>query len=118
MNELKIISVNVRGLNTYEKRVKIYDWLSDSKLDIAILQETHYVERNITKFDARWFGKSIHSFSDSSFSRGVSILLRKDLDIEIVNSHSSIDGRKLLFNLKFDNNLFTIVNIRGWIKKF
>ena len=111
MNELIIITVNVRGLNTYEKRVKIYDWLNDSKIDIAILQETHYVERNITKYDARWFGKSIHSFSDSSFSRGVSILLRTD--IEIVNSHSSIDGRKLLLNLKFDNNIFTIVNINA-----
>ena len=66
MDELKIISVNVIGLNTYEKRVKIYDWLNDSKIDIAILQETHYVERNITKYDARWFGKSIHSFADEN----------------------------------------------------
>ena len=53
MNELNIISVNVRGLNTYERRVKIYDWLNDSKIDIAILQETHYVERNIIQI---WTG--------------------------------------------------------------
>ena len=53
----------------------------------------------------------MHSFSDSTFSRGVSVLIRKDLDIEILNSHSSVDGRKLLLNVKFDNNICTIVNI-------
>ena len=111
MDDLKIISVNVRGLNTYEKRIKVYDWLNDSQIDIAFLQETHYVEKNVSKYDARWFGKSVHSFSDSTFSRGVSVLIRKDLDIEILNFHSSIDGRKLLLNLKFDNNICTIVNI-------
>ena len=111
MDDLKIISVNVRGLNTYEKRIKVYDWLNDSQIDIAILQETHYVEKNVSKYDARWFGKSVHSFSDSTFSRGVSVLIRKDLDIEILNSHSSVDGRKLLLNVKFDNNICTIVNI-------
>ena len=81
----------------------------DRHQPIKLLVTNHLC--NIIKYSARWFGKSIHSFSDSSFSRGVSILLRKDLDIEIVNSHSSIDGRKLLLNLKFDNNIFTNLSI-------
>ena len=46
-----------------------------------------------------------------TFPRGVSVLIRKDLDIEILNSHSSVDGRKLLLNVQFDNNTCTIVNI-------
>ena len=32
-----IVSVNARGLNTKEKRIKFYSWLKDSKIDIAFL---------------------------------------------------------------------------------
>ena len=34
MDKLEVISVNVRGLNTVEKRIKVYDWLCDTKVDI------------------------------------------------------------------------------------
>ena len=56
MDKLEIVSVNVRGLNTYEKRVKIYDWLTAIKVDIALLQETHYVEKKRSKiqFQVVW----------------------------------------------------------------
>ena len=44
MASVKFVSLNCRGLNDYKKRVILYDWLSDSKCDVAFLQETHYVE--------------------------------------------------------------------------
>ena len=62
MDKLEVISVNVRGLNTVEKRIKVYDKLCDTKVDIIFLQ----VWRILSLF-----------FSDSSFSRGVSVLFRK-----------------------------------------
>lgn len=46
MEKLEIISVNVRGLNTPEKRKKIHSWLKESNTDIVLLQETHYIEKN------------------------------------------------------------------------
>lgn len=46
MDRLNFFSANVRGLNTKEKRLKFYNWLSDSKVDIAFIQETHYVKHN------------------------------------------------------------------------
>ena len=98
MDKLDVISVNVRGLNTFEKRVKIFDWLCDIKADIVFLKETHFIQKNEYKYNARWFGESYHCFSDSSFSRRVSILFRKNLQVEILNIHKSIDGRKLLIN--------------------
>ena len=79
MEKLNCISVNMRGLNSTEKRTKLYDWLNDSNIDIALLQETHYIEKNILKYNARWFGESVHCFSDSSLSRGVSILIKKNV---------------------------------------
>lgn len=111
MNKLQLVSVNARGLNTDEKRLKLYEWLRDTGVDIALIQETHYVEKNILKYDSRWFGKSVHGFSDSCLSKGVSILFKKDIPLSIFDSHRSIDGRKLLVNLKYEEITFSIVNV-------
>ena len=111
MDKLKCISVNVRGLNTDEKRIKLYSWLNDINIDIAFLQETHYCVKNKVKINSRWFGKSIHCYTDSSYSRGVSVLFKKDLPIEILDIHRSIDGRKILVNVKLNDNIFSLVNV-------
>ena len=110
MDKLDIVSVNVRGLNTIEERNKIYDWLCDIRTDIVFLQETHFMEKNEHRYNARWFGNSYHCYSDSSFSRGV-FLFRKNLPVEILNVHKSLDGRKLLINIKLENDTITLVNI-------
>ena len=38
-------------------------------------------------------------------------MFKKDLPIEIINTHRSLDGRKLLVNVKYEESFFTIVNI-------
>ncbi len=65
---INFISINARGLNTKEKRLKFYNWLHDSKIDIA-------------------------------------------LDIDIINRHSSNDGRKILIGVKIGKTDLTLVNI-------
>lgn len=96
MASLKFISVNARGLNSKEKREKFYNWISDSKFDVIFLQETHFIEKNIFQYDCIWNGKSVHCFSDSAFSRGVSILFRQGLEYEIISIHKTNDARKLM----------------------
>lgn len=84
MEKLQILSVNVRGLNSVEKRQKLYEWLKLYQCDVILLRETHYIEKNELKYNAGWQGKIFHSFSDSSHSKGVSILYRKNLIVEIL----------------------------------
>ena len=36
-----MISLNVKGLNNYNKRKAIFKWLDNAKYDIILLQETH-----------------------------------------------------------------------------
>ena len=45
------------------------------------------------------------------YSRGVSVLFKKDLPVQILNVHRSIDGRKLLINVKFEDKTFSLVNV-------
>ena len=47
----------------------------------------------------------------SMHSRGVTILFKKGLDIEIENHHKTIDGRKILVNVRIGDDNYTLVNI-------
>ena len=49
----EIISVNVRWLNSDEKRVYLYTWVNDIKADVIFSQETHCSETNIFKYDSK-----------------------------------------------------------------
>ncbi len=40
MANLKIASINVRGLHDYIKRNNFYNWVTHQKIDICLIQET------------------------------------------------------------------------------
>ena len=41
----------------------------------------------------------------------VSILFKKDLDLDITNCHHTANGRLPLLNVKFNEKRFTLVNV-------
>lgn len=45
MAMLKFILINMRGLNSKEKRDKFYSWIIDTNIDVILIQETHFVEK-------------------------------------------------------------------------
>ena len=49
--------------------------------------------------------------SNSPHSRGVSIMISKDLSCNVVSSYSDKHGRRILINVEIDNQNFTIVNV-------
>ena len=38
---VNIISVNVKGIRTFAKRQKVFNWLARKKVDVILLQETY-----------------------------------------------------------------------------
>lgn len=96
----KLLSINCRGLNSLEKRTELYTWLSDIDADMILLRETHFIEKHEFKYNTWWFGNLVHNFSDSLFRRGTSILFKKNMEIDILGTHRSNDGR-ILFELYF-----------------
>lgn len=78
-------------------------------IDIVLLQETHYIEKNENLYNYNWKGDSFHAFSDSAFSKGVSVLLKDKIKTNIMNVKK--DGRRILINLEIDSKVFTLVNI-------
>jgi len=82
-NDLKFVSLNVRGLNDTEKRCKVFKWLTDNDSDIVFLQETFCVEHFIAYFNSNWKGHVEHACTDSSHSRGVCILFTGNNNVKL-----------------------------------
>ena len=111
--QIKHATLNVRGINDKEKRRRIFQWCKSQNLDIIFLQETFLTAQKQTEATKDWNGYSIHEVSRSNHSNGLSILFRKHLNIEIINSHTSQDGRILLLNTKLNTEYLTLINIYG-----
>ncbi len=110
-NDLKCVTLNVRGLTEYEKRSKVFKWLLDLKADIIFLQETFCTEKHAPYFNSSWPGIIEHALTDSVHSRGVSILFSKRYDVTIENKHASSDGRLLLLNVEVNGKQTTLINV-------
>ena len=83
---LNVISFNVNGLASNDamvpKRRKVFTWLKAQRCDVALLQETHCSNSMQHILLHEWGGDSYFS-NGTSNSRGVCILMRRGLDLEI-----------------------------------
>jgi len=52
----KALSLNVRGIRTFEKRKSIFNWLTKQNSDIYFLQETYSTEEIENQWKKQWLG--------------------------------------------------------------
>ena len=87
--DLRLISLNINGLNDHLKRTALVDWLKCMKVDVVCLQETPSHESA-----RRWFANSgylVASSSLTSKSAGVAILVKDTYKIKKIIKDE--DGR-------------------------
>ena len=111
IDQIKICTLNTRGLNNNTKRLATIQWIKDGGFDIVGLQETYCTEDFEKQFKTFWPGQIVHSFTDSKHSRGVCILIKKDFIGKIEKIHTDNMGRKLLINFKINGDFYTVVNL-------
>ena len=109
MDNLKITCINARGLNDELKRNGLFAWLKEKKIDIALVQETYCTESFIKVFNREWKGPIYHGFSDSSHSRGVCIIVDENVNCNVINTHRTEDGRRVLINATIDDTDISII---------
>lgn len=61
MAELKIASMNVRGIGNNNKRRETFNWLRNKQQSIIFLQEVHCTEATIDKWKSEWGYKALFS---------------------------------------------------------
>lgn len=95
MSNLKVVSLNVKGINHVIKRQNILAFLKKEKCQVAFLQETHLTDLEHIKLRRSWVGQVFYS-SYNSKSRGVAILLHRSLPFTLDKTMTDKEGRYVL----------------------
>ena len=80
MTDFELVSLNVRGLRSLNKRKAILTWLIKQKADIVFLQKTYSSSEDENFWNTQWKGKML--FSHGSNHKGTLVLVKQGLDFE------------------------------------
>ena len=108
--ELRIGSLNVRGLNKEGKRHSMFKWFLKQKFDVLLLQEV-YSDVDIENVWSREWGTQIIFAHGTKHSKGVAIMTRPGLDIKITVEKEDKEGRYLICKMYFEEETFVLVNV-------
>ena len=107
---LHFISLNVRGLRNRLKRNKIFLWLKNQKCDIAFLQETFWLENIEQSVKMDWKGQCFFDHG-TNHSKGVAILVREGLSLNLLSAHCKRDGRAIIIRFSCHSKSYFCINI-------
>ena len=106
----KLLSLNARGIRSFDKRKTVFNWLCKSGADILFLQETYSSKEVENIWRKQWKGDMFFSHG-SSHSRGVLILVREQLDFKLLSSKVDDQGRYILVHAMIQDTPFLLINI-------
>ena len=74
--DLKLLSLNIRGLRDFVRRKAVVNWINKQNADIIFLQETYSTTEIENECRYQWKGDMFFSHG-SNHSKGVLILTKK-----------------------------------------
>lgn len=110
--EIKLVSWNVRDMKSPLKRRKVYVHLLALKGDICFLQETH-IKKMAAKVLCPPWASQVYQSNFSTKSRGVAILIRKNIPFFHSQIISDQRGRYLIVNGTLNSIPIIFVNVYG-----
>ena len=108
--KFKALSLNVRGIRTFEKRKSLFNWLTKQNSDICFQKETYSTEEIENQWKKQWFG-DIYFALGSNHSRKVTIFIQKSFDFKLKSFRSDEEGRYLILAAIIQDVPFLLVNI-------
>ena len=106
---LCILSLNVNGIRNYLKRRAIFNYCR-SRAQLICLQETHSCKNDEVGWELEW-GNKIYFAHGETNARGVCVLIKRGLDIQMVETSSSPEGRYIIMEATYNYHTFMIANI-------
>ena len=85
MSDITIISLNVKGLQSDQKRRDMFNYLRNKTSSIIFLQETHSSEKDEKRWTAEWGHKCFFSHGNTN-SAGVMILFQNNFEYSVKTS--------------------------------
>ncbi|KAE8596701.1 hypothetical protein XENTR_v10016206 [Xenopus tropicalis] len=95
MTDIRISSINAKGLNSPIKRYSLMRDMKRLKVQIMLVQETHFKKNHTPLLRFRGFSTVTTSIPYHNKSRGVMILVADSLGFTPLASHSDNSGRYL-----------------------
>ena len=108
--DLKICSLNVRGLGDRLKRREMFNWLRKKNYQIYMLQEVHCSENTIAVWSAEWGYKTLFSCCTSARG-GNAILFNNNFNFQLQRSYSDPNGRFIICDITTDNKSVTVATL-------
>ena len=109
MNDLKILSWNVRGCRNFDKRLSAFRILKQKNPSICMLQECHVLESELKEWESNWGVGKVFLNPGSNRSAGQAFLLSSNYDII---EHQIIEkGRLHLLKFRTLDTVITLINV-------
>ncbi|XP_063805182.1 zinc finger protein 3 homolog [Pseudophryne corroboree] len=108
---IRVTTLNVKGLNIPEKRSKLLKWLRDERLDVALLQETHFRIGCVPSLKSHYYPHVFMANNPNGKTLGVAIFLARHLPVLNVSSHRLVEGRGLLVKCEIHGQRFSFLNV-------
>ena len=106
---LKIVSLNVRGIRAKDKRLKLFRWFIDvHRADIVLLQETHSSPHDEISWTDEWAG-DIYFSHGAQNARGVCIMINIGHTCHNVVADNS--GRYIMIDTTVSDRRMTNMNV-------
>uniref|UniRef100_A0A8C5LXQ3 Endonuclease/exonuclease/phosphatase domain-containing protein n=1 Tax=Leptobrachium leishanense TaxID=445787 RepID=A0A8C5LXQ3_9ANUR len=109
--DLQLLSYNVRGLNIPEKRSRLLRDLRSMRTSVAFLQETHFRADSAPHFNDAAFPTMFFSNFTLGKSRGVAILISRDVPFVVDATEMDKDGRYLFVRGTIVDTVYTFVSL-------
>ena len=113
MTEVKLLSLNVRGLQDSKKRRELFLWLKQNhkgSKSFILLQETHSKKEDELLWEKEWGAQILFSHGTSQ-SRGVAILFPKVTLFKLDSYSVDLEGRKIQIHLSNECSKLCIINV-------
>ena len=102
--ELRIASLNVRGLRDNTKRREVFNWLRKKNFQIYMLQETHCTENTNDLWRTEWGYQACFTSYESN-KTAVCILFNNNFNFQILRAITDPLGRFIICDLKINEKL-------------
>ena len=105
-----LLSLNARGLRTFDRRKSFFNWLARSSADICFLQETYSTSEVENIWKKQWKGDMFFSHG-TGHGKGVLILVKEQLDFQLLSIKVDSQGRYILLEAMIQDSPFLLLNI-------
>lgn len=107
---LKLMTLNVRGLNKEGKRRAIYRYVKSKNIDVCYLQETYSTKGVEQIWKNQWGGDIFYSHG-TNHSKGAMILIRPGFNVEVKKMLSDCGGRFIFLHANIQGEGVQLLNI-------